>query len=268
MAKIKLASILETPMVSDTETPVDTGGEKPAKKVMVSVKKKDGDVIGDEMKILYNRPLRYDNNQPASQIVNSAAKKMGVNPSLLFSSSFQEGMNKAIAKPDEVSEAYLNANSKGDLKDYPVDGFYNYGLDTFGQKLDRIKKYLPAGFEQQYKVYDAQNEKNMPIKTVAFKNNEAALIAKSAMLKDVADTVDSMAVKKGIKLDDKARNYFTLAAYNGGEGNANQMMDEYLKAKDKNDFIDNGRTTRQGVHKNISPRLKRMQLADELLISK
>jgi len=262
MPKIKLSApqtISEAAMAT-----FDTGDpEKKPKKVKV-----DRDIISDEMKVLYNRPLKYDNNRPANEVVVSAATKGGVDPSFLFSSSFQEGMNQAIAHPDDVSEAYEIANSKGALKDFKIDGFYGYGLDTFGQKLGKLNKYLPAGFDQRYKIYDAKNEKGESIKTAAFRTNEDALIAKSAMLRDIQDTVNNMAAKRGIKLDDKAKNYFTLAAYNGGEGNARMMLDEYVQAKDKNDFIDNGRTTRQGVHKNVSPRLKRMQMVSELLTPK
>lgn len=260
--KVRLASILE-----DSPVNFDTPVEDPDKSKKVKVKPAR-DVIGDEMKVLYNRPLKYDNNRPANEVVVSAAQKGGVDPSFLFSSSFQEGMNQAIAKPDDVSEAYENANRKGELKDFKIDGFYGYGLDTFGQKLDKLNKYLPAGFDKDYKIYEAKNEKGEPIKTAAFRNNESALIAKSAMIRDIQDTVDKMATKRGVKLDDKARQYFTLAAYNGGEGNARMMLDEYVLAKDKNDFIDNGRTTRQGVHRNVSPRLKRMQMVSDLLTPK
>lgn len=242
-------------------TAADPGDKKPTK---VAVKKAERDAIADEMRVLYNRPLKYD-NKPTDEVVKSAAKISGVDPAMLFTSSFQEGMNQAIVHPDDVSEAYENANKTGGLKGFPVDGFYGYGLDTFGQKLDRLKKYLPPGFENEYRVYDAENEQKSKIKTAAFKNNHSALIAKSAMLRDISDTVDAMATKRGVKLDDKAKQYFTMAAYNGGEGNARMMLDEYVQAKDKNDFIDNGRTSRGGVHKNISPRLKRMQLSNELL---
>lgn len=226
------------------------------------------DVMSDEMKILYKKNLPYD-NKSAKDVVNSAATKVGVNPSMLFSSAFQEGMNKAIARPDDISEAYYNAGQKGlDTKAYPVDGMYNYGLDTFGQRLDEYKNDLPKDFEQRYKIYDAKNEKGEAIKTAAFRTNEDALIAKGAMLKGAGRNVDSLAAKLGIPLDEKARNYFTMATYNGGEGNAKIMMNEYAKAKDKNAFIDQGLTSRQGVHKNIAPRIARMQLANQLLTEK
>ncbi len=233
-------------------------------------KKRDDkkDIISDEMKILYKKNLPFD-NKSAKDVVKSAATKMGVSPSMLFSSAFQEGMNKAIARPDETSEAYYNASKSGlDTKKYPVDGLYNYGLDTFGQRLDEYKNDLPKDFDQRYKVYNAKNEKNEPIKTAAFMTNEDALIAKAAMLKGAGRTIDTMAEKRGLTLDQKARDYFTMAVYNGGEGNAQIMLDEYQKAKDKGAFIDQGLTSRKGVHTNIVPRLSRLKLADQLLSEK
>jgi hypothetical protein len=95
--------------------------------------------LAQEMKVLYKKNLPYD-NRPAVDVVRSAASKIGVNPALLFSSAFQEGMNKAIAKPDMISDAYFTANKKGALQGYDVDGFYNYGLDTFGDQYGRLKK--------------------------------------------------------------------------------------------------------------------------------
>lgn len=221
-----------------------------------------------EMRQLYKKNVRFD-NRPAIEIARSAAQKGGVNPSLLFSSAFGEGYNKAIAKPDEVSEAYLNAQKAGlDTKSFPVDGFYNYGVDRFGDNYSQLKKYLPAGFEQRFKTYGAKNEKGENINTAAFRTNEDALIAKSAMLRKEADSVDAYAKQKGVKLDDEAKNYFTLASYNGGFGNAKIMLDEYSKAKDKSKFIKQGETTRKGVHKNISTRLQNMAEAQKLFDEK
>lgn len=223
------------------------------------------DIISDEMKTLYKRPMSSD-NRSVKDVVNSAAKKSGVNPALLFSSAFQEGMNKAVVDPKGHSEAYDIAMEKdSNLKDYPVDAFYNYGVDKFGDNMDRIKKYLPKDFEQKYKIYDAINEQNEPVKTAAFKTNEDALIAKSAMMRDANDEVSQYAKDKGITLDDKANNYFTLARYNSKPENYRIMMDEYMKSKDKNAFIDQGLTSRKGVHQNIAPRMDRMKLADQLL---
>jgi hypothetical protein len=236
---------------------------KPKKTVKVKAPPYDFDA---EMKGAYMKPLRYDNNRPARDVVLSAAQKSGIDPSFLMASAYQEGLGKAILKPDEVSEAYENARAKGvDLKDYPVDGFYNYGVDTFGNNYAQLKRYLPEKFEERFRLYDAKNEKGESVKTAAFKTNEDGLIAKSAFMKMEMDNLSNYAKQKGIQLDDKAKKYFTMAAFNAGPGNAKIMIDEYAKAKDKNKFIDEGQTTRGGVHKNVSPRLKRMALAAQLL---
>lgn len=221
----------------------------------------DTDPIGKEMKALYKKDVRYDNKK-AIDIVRSAATRSGVNPALLFSSSFQEGFNKAIAKPDEVSEAYKNAKMGSD---YPVDGFYNYGLDTFGDKYEQLKKYLPEGFDKQFKTYKAQNEKGEWVGTAAFKNNEDALTAKGAFLRSEMDYVNNLAKTKGVELDDSARNYFTMAAYNTGQENATKMFDKYAASKDKKSWINNGDDSWQRVHKNLSPRMKNIAVAQGLL---
>lgn len=225
-----------------------------------SVPPEDG--VTKEMRLLSGRKMNYDNNTPL-QIIKNASAQTKINPALLYSSAFQEGMNKAIVHPDEVSEAYLNA--KVDSKKFPVDGFYNYGLDTFGGNMDKLKKYLPEGFSSKVQTYKAKNEKGEWVTTAAFQNNQDALTAKAAMMQDSIDSIKDYAKKKNITLDDKAINYFTLAAYNGGLGNARAMLDEYSKQKDKQGYIDKGLTSKKQIHKNISPRLQRMELADKLL---
>ncbi len=221
----------------------------------------DDDPIGKEMKALYKRDVKFDNKK-AIEIVRGAATRSGVNPALLFSSSFQEGFNKAIAKPDEVSEAYGNANIGSD---FPVDGFYNYGLDTFGDKYEKLKQYLPEGFEQRFKPFKVQNEKKEWVTSAAFRSNEDALTAKGAFIRSEMDYVNNLAKEKGIELDDAARNYFTMAAYNTGQENATKMLDKYAAAKDKKAWLDKGDENWQKVHKNLSPRMKHMTLAQELL---
>lgn len=223
-----------------------------------------GDPILDEMKLSMKRKMPFDNKNTID-IVRSAASRAKVNPSLLFSSAFQEGMNKAVFKPDEVSEAYINAEKAGlDTKTYPVDGFYNYGLDRFGEEYHRLKKYLPEGFESRFKPYKAKNEKGEEVTTSAFISNEDALLAKAAIIKDLQARIDEYAAKHKIQIDDADRDYFTLAAYNGGFENGKLMLNEYAKAKNKREFVDLGQTTRQAVHRNVSPRIKRMQTVNEL----
>jgi hypothetical protein len=226
------------------------------------------DDMSKEMQLLYKRPIAFD-NKPAIEVARSAALKTGVNPALLFSSAYQEGMNKAIADPDEVSVAYTNAEKAGlDTKTYPVDGFYSYGLDTFGGRYEQLKKYLPEGFDKRFKTYDAKNEKNESIKTAAFITNEDALIAKGAMLRSVADRVSQEAKKKGLMLDQDQIDYFTLVGYNSGEGNISKMMEKFAQSKDKKAWLEKGDVNWQRVHKNVSPRLKRIKFAQSLFDEK
>lgn len=220
-----------------------------------------------ELKDNFNKTLVYDNNRSIKDVVLSAAKRGNINPSFLLSSAWQEGFNKSVLKPDDVSTAYSNAAKKDkSLNDFPIDGFYNYGLDTFGSNYDKLKKYLPEGFDKNFKTYDAVNEKNEKIKTVAFRNNEDALVAKAAYLNSMRDDVLSYAKQKGLNnLDQRTSDYFTLASYNGGLGNARKIIDQYQSSPDQANFIDKGLTQQLGVHKNILPRLNRERLADELL---
>ncbi len=239
-------------------TQLFTGGDDPKKKI---------DPLEKELRDSYKNVIRYD-NRPAIDVVRTAAQKSGVDPSLLYSSSFQEGFNKSILSPDEVSEAYLNAEGAGlDTNSYPVDGFFNYGLDTFGTNYDRLKKYLPEGFDKRFKTFDAFNEKNEKVKTAAFMTNEDALMAKGAMLRDIADQVDYYANKKGVKIRPEDRDYFILSSYNGGWGNGKKMIDEYAADTDQSTYVSKGRTKRQGVHKNVAPRLAKKKIVEELLQS-
>lgn len=162
----------------------------------------------------------------------AAAKLSGISPSLLYSSSMEEGMGLGIHKPDNVSEAYaMWAEKDKDASKYPVDGFYNYGLDTFGNIYeDLLKKgYLPEGFDKKFKVFEAINEKNESVKPAAFISNADALTAKAAMIKDVSNQLENYLVKNKITLDDKGKEFFTLAGYNGGVGNMQKMIASYNK---------------------------------------
>jgi len=244
---------------SPTLTPMQglIGPGKPQKK-----KAKGEYDFGKEMLQMGKKNIAFD-DKPISSLIKSASQKIGVSPNLLMSSAWIEGLNKAVADPDTVSEAYTM--SEKNLEGYPVDGFWNYGLDTFGNNYDKLKQYLPKGFEERFKVFPAVNEKGEKVKTAAFRTNEDALMAKAAMIKAEQKGVDDYAAKNGITLDDDAKDYFAMAAYNGGFGNAKKMLNEYAKAKDKKAFIEKGLTSVKAVHKNIDKRMKLRSTVSELL---
>ena len=284
-------------------------------------KKKKENPFGKEMRVLSRRKLPYD-NLDSLELTRAASKQTGVNPALLLSSSFQEGMNKAIAHPDEVSKSYMKHYDKGEISgDFPVDAFYNYGIDKFSEYLPKIQKYLPENFQNQYTLFPASNETderqwakqvipmlqkkgllgqdfkpefhgkgfyktmktvyeasdkygnglpemNESLMTGAFKSNQDAMIVKAAILRNTMEEVDTYAKQKGYVLDDEAKNYFTLARYNASPETSMAMLDEYASAKDKKSFLKQGVYKNKyggDVHRNVSPRLENMTIADELL---
>lgn len=257
----------------------DGAGDDPKKK-KPSAKPFDW---GGEMKAGAKKVLPYD-NQPVPKVVAQAAKEGKIDPSELYSSAWVEGLNEAAINPGQVSEAYNNAQkgvlsgkskqgqlnsvqSKLDTKTYPVDGFFNYGLDTFGNNYSQLKKYLPEGFENKFQLYDALNESGDKVKTAAFRTNKDALVAKAAFMNMEKDNLTNYAKQHGVTLDDKAKKYFTMAAFNGGPGAAHAMIQEYKNAPDKNKFIDEGQSQYLGgkVHRNIAPRMKMLPIANQLL---
>lgn len=240
---------------------------------------------GGEMKAGAKKILPYD-KLPVTQVVAQAAKEGKIDPSELYSSAWVEGLNEAAINPGQVSEAYNNAQkgvlsgkskqgqintsqAKLDTKNYPVDGFFNYGLDNFGGMYPQLKKYLPEGFEKKFQTYNAFNESGDKVKTAAFVSNKDALVAKAAFMNMEKDNLTAYAKSNGIELDDKAKKYFTMAAFNGGPGAAHAMIKEYKNAPDKNKFIDEGQSQYLGgkVHRNIAPRMKMLDTAKQLLLN-
>lgn len=202
-------------------------------------------------------------NKSLFDLAIGVSRKTGVSPDLLAANALQEGVNVMAAKKKlKTSDFYKN--SEIDSKSFPVDGFLYYGLDDFSSYApEMIKKgYLPKDF--QFKSYKAKNEKGREVNTAAFRNNEDALVAKSALIKTFKDQVNGYANEIGLPLTKEAEDYLTMSAYNGGMGNAKIMIDELATGYNPKVFIKEGKTSRQGVHKNIAPRMERMEMFREL----
>lgn len=211
---------------------------------------------------LDSKKLITGENVSVAGAVKNAATQTGLNPAFLLKSAWQEGMNR-IAGPITQSEAYAIAEKTNPrLPEYPVDGFYYYGTDTFGDAFPRLKAkgYLPKDFEQKFQPYQAINEKNETVNTAAFKTHQDALMAKAAMLRDVQDQVEDYAKKRGVSLGEQEKAYFTSASYNAGFGRGKQMIEEYIKTPNKKEFIKSGLTSLKGVHKNIYPRVSELEV--------
>jgi soluble lytic murein transglycosylase-like protein len=168
----------------------------------------------------------------ARDMAVKAAQQTGLNPAMLYASAMEEGMNLRYQKPDEASEAYNNASRKDKaMSQYPVDGFLNYGLDTFGDAYPTLVKkgYLPQDFQQKFHPYQALNEKKQAVNTAAFQSDSDALQAKAAMMALSRDQVVDYAKKQKLALSPEATDFFTMASYNGGQGNAQKMLGYFQK---------------------------------------
>lgn len=232
-----------------------------------NMKKESEKVI---IKGMLGKKLNTDNKQ-VTEIINTVAAKTGLNPAFLAANAFQEGMNKAIIKDSGNKENlpdYLKVGEETtDSGRFPINGYTYYGLDTFGDSAQMLKDkgYLDKDFD--YETFTVGNEKGQTVNTAAFKTHEDALMAKAAMLRNIQDNVAKYAQNKGLKLEPKSMEYFTMSAYNGGMGNARIMMDEMKKSGvPQSEFIDKGMTSRKGVHKNIVPRFEKMSMISDMII--
>jgi hypothetical protein len=207
-------------------------------------------------------PLPVD-NKSLYDLSIAVSKKTGVAPELLGASSLKEGVEVMAARRKLKTSDEYNA-AKIDSKMFPIDGFTYYGLDDFSTYApEAIKKgYLPKDF--QYKTFVAENEKGRKVSTAAFRNNEDALIAKSALMKMFKDQVNDYSKVANVPLTDKTIDYLTMSAYNGGMGNAKIMIDELATGYNPEVFMSEGKTSRKGVHKNIAPRMERIELFKEV----
>jgi hypothetical protein len=163
------------------------------------------------------------------------ASGLGLDPALFYSSSMIEGQSglypgavKGVA-PGQVQYT-------GD-KDFPVSGLWNFGLDSFEDYLPTLKKkgYLPQDFDKNFKIWDKGAGAGGPggAKTrdegVMFKNADAGIQAKAAMMKAYYDELDDYAKSKNIKLNPEQRDFFALAHFNSG-AHGYQLLDAYNKA--------------------------------------
>jgi hypothetical protein len=174
-------------------------------------------------------PLRV-NEQPfkgsgsSKVLATQAAKKLGLDPALLYASAMEEGMSGGFWD-DKKGVSW----SKD--KDFPIQGSGQYGLDNFYTRFPEFvqKGYLPQSFESQFKRF-VPSDPNITKNSANFKTVDDALLAKAAFMKSNYDDIDQYAQKKGIKLSPKARDFFALINYNAGEGNGRKMLDEYNEA--------------------------------------
>lgn len=256
---------ITAPLVGNPVIPVST----PIDPVALKKKYASNPYLAEQGR--YNWGSKLENEFPLTggkvkDAVQNAAKLNGISPSLLYSSAMEEGMSGSVEKKNsgDASEAYVDWAKKNNDKaeEYPVDSFYNYGLDQFAGMAPALEKkgYLPKGFADKFTTFKATNEKNEPLQAAAFKTDADALIAKSAMMRLAKDQLEAHTKKTGIELTPKQKDFFLLANYNGGEGNMQKMIQSYKeKGYLKDDkFLDTKfkPSSYAGIYKNVQARLQ------------
>src|SRR6266581_3563386 len=206
---------------------------------------------------------------PVKQSSINAAKRLGLDPGVLYASAMEEGVSGMFKKGFE-GEGHFN--SSADEK-FPISGFAGAGLDNFGSAFKGLVKkgYLPADFENKFHKTLMTNEKGQATESGDFRSVEDVMQAKSAMLKDSEDQVLGYAKKNNIQLSPKAKQFFSLVNYNAGEGNAQKMLQDYYKSGAlKDDTFLKARPTSGGNLKSISWKqpyenvIRRIKMADAL----
>lgn len=166
----------------------------------------------------------------AKNISVKYGKQYGIDPALLYSSAMEEGMSGLFKDKSGVDTKGRKPTDFGYQdyygdKQYPINGGQSFGFNTFTDRFpDLVKKgYLDKSFASNFRGSANEGQFNK----ADFKSTDAAMQAKAAMLKYHYDDVDSYAAHRGIKLSPKARDFFALAEYNGGEGSGHLLMHQY-----------------------------------------
>lgn len=205
----------------------------------------------------------------SKNIVTKYGKQYGIDPALLYTSYMAEGgsglyKSKATGldtknrKPGEFGyQDYF-----GD-KDFPINGGQSFGFTTFSDRFPELVKggYLPKSFEKNFRGNKAAGE----FSANNFRDADSAMQAKAAMLKFSQDEVEKYAKEKRIELSPQAKEFFTLAAFNGGEGGYLKRMlryknegllegDKFLQGRPKSEEGVKGSTSDVWGH--VAPRMR------------
>ena len=166
------------------------------------------------------------------QSIYAASKRTGIDPGLLYTSAMEEGMKLALTGQDSGTRRagyveYQKSNPKG-AKEYPIDGGYYYGLNTFSDKYGRTIKPsdLPRGFK--YAPYDQKGaDGTKAFTSAAFRSHDDAISAKAAMMKQVQGAMTYRLKENKLDLSPEARKFFDMVGYNMGEDKTIDMIKSY-----------------------------------------
>lgn len=164
--------------------------------------------------------------------VYQAARRTGIDPGLLYTSAMEEGMKLALNGKDtgERRAGYVDykKNNPKSAEEYPIDGGYYYGLNTFSDKYGKTIKpsNLPRGFK--YTPYPQKGEDGkVAFNSAAFRTHDDAISAKAAQMKQVQESMNYKIRDSKIDLTPEARKFFDMVGYNMGEEKTIEMIKSY-----------------------------------------
>lgn len=170
------------------------------------------------------------------------------NKALIFASLMEEGGNK-----------YSNDNT--------IDGFQHFGLDRIGENINELisKNYLSKDILDRIDINykGVRNEKNELIQSAKFSTFDDVITMKNAIFNQEKDLILKVAKKEGVELSDKAIEYFTIAGYNGGRGNAAKMLKKFIEdgLLEDDKFLKVSPDSYKRIHENV---MRRLDLANML----
>lgn len=204
--------------------------------------KKYGDLEGRGDTVLKLNEVPRGGSDTMKNISVKTAKQYGIDPALLYSSAMEEGASGLFKDKSGLDTKHRKPGEAGyednyGDKQYPINGGQSFGFQTFNQRFpDLVQKgLLPKSFEEKFRKKDGSISEGKVEAANDFKTVEDAMQAKGAMMKYGENYVEDFAKKHNIKLSDEAKEFFTLAWFNGGEGGVNRMVDYDKKGYLKDD---------------------------------
>jgi hypothetical protein len=131
---------------------------------------------------------------------------------------------------DEGADQFTYNQYGGQRK--PYDGFADFGLDTFGQRFDEFvnRGYVDKEMRNRIILNETQNEKLENVVSADFTDLNDVVTAKRAFIESGRNAITKKAKELNVNLSQTAKDYFTVASYNLGEGGARKMLEAYQKA--------------------------------------
>jgi Fe-S-cluster formation regulator IscX/YfhJ len=206
-----------------------------------------------------NHPLSHVKVKPFSGTIADIVNNMDFKgkdafyKALFVASFFNEGADQLLHRYPEIDPEALG-------------GYHYFGLDTIGSNLDKLIKvgYIDPSIKERTKPYKVRNN----YKSLVFSNFPDILDSSFGYLRYFEDYVSKYAEKNNINLSPEAKMFFAVAAFNGGEGRAAEMMKYYNeKGLIKGDkFLDEPPPEEnKGMRAAYNTALRRMRAAKMLL---